>query len=464
MRRVFRLVPLLIAFGCAATVPPPTPTPPPPLDVPAPEAGALPEPESAESEAMVEIVLPGEALQRLVDRELPNPIHRENGRRLQAEAERGELKLEPVQGGLLWTLPVELWARAGLGRLSVTCGVDEPRPHVDVTLRTELHIDEEWGLTTRTTPGEREWSRRCQVSFLNIDVTSRIDPHVARAQTQAAEKIDEAASQLDLRTSLDRIWPLLSYPLELEQEGDADTRLRLLVQPEGLRVVNLTPDDTGGLRLRAALRGHFLITSRFVSAPPQALPAPGVEPGPSFVANLELKRPLDELVSALRPALVGTTATVDGETVTIDEVEARLTEAGIALGLRLVGAIRGMVWAIARPVHEVGALRLTHARWTDATLRTLDDEHLAQHLARALFAPLEEWEWWIADATTELREHAMAAVAAFGVPEGVSVELDLAPVDSDGTVFGSGQSLVVRIPTPGTFRVTVDASNVGDGL
>ncbi len=451
----------MVGFGCAATVPPPPP--PPPLDVPAPEAGALPEPESAASEAIIELVLPQEALQAAADRELPNPIHRENGRRLQAEAERGELRLEPVEDGLLWTVPVELWARAGLGPLRVTCGVDEPRPHVDVTLRTELHIDEEWGLTTRTTAGEREWSRPCRVSFLHIDVTSRIDPHVERAQTQAAEKIDEAASQIDLRTMLDRIWPLLSYPLELEQEGEADQRLRLLVQPEGLRVVELVGDDAA-LRLRAALRGHFLITPRFVSAPPQPLPAPGVEPGPRFVANLEVKQPLDDLVAALRPALVGTSATVDDESVTIDHVEARLTEAGVALGLRLRGAVRGMVWAVAQPIHEVGAIRLTHPRWTDATLRTLDDEHLAQRLARALFRPLEEWEWWIDEATAELRERATAAVAAFEVPDGVTVELDLAPVDSDGVVFGSGRSLVIRVPTPGTLRVTVDASNVAGEL
>lgn len=424
----------------------------------------MPEPESAESEAILELVLPNEALQAVVDRELPNPIHRENGRRLQAEAERGELKLEPIQGGILWTLPVEFWARAGLGRLGVSCGIDEPRPHVDVTLRTELRIDEAWGLTTRTTPGEREWSRRCQLSFLNIDVTSRIDPHVQEAQAQAAEKIDEAASQIDIRTMLDRVWPLLSYPLELEQEGEADARLRLLVQPEGLRVVDLTSDETGGLRLRAALRGHFLLTSRFVSAAPQALPAPGVEPGPSFVANLEVKRSLEDLVAALQPTLVGTNATIDEGDVTIEAVEARITEEGVALGLELSGAIRGKVWAVARPTQEVGALRLTHPRWTDATLRTLADEHLAQRLGRVLFAPLEEWEWWMDEAITEVRERAVAAVAAFEVPEGVSVELDLAPVDADAVVFGEGRHLVIRIPTPGTFRVTVDAANVAGGL
>ena len=209
-----------------------------------------------------------------MDRELPNPIHRENRGGLEAEAERGELSLEPVQGGLRWSLPVELWARAGIGRLAVSCGVGGPRPRVQVTLRTELHIDEDWGLRTHTTPGERQWSRRCLLSFLNLDMTSRIDPHVARAQAQAAETIDEAASRIDLRSMPERIRPLLSYPLELEQEGEADSRLRLPVKPEGLRVVDL---DGGTEVLRAAPRAHFLFTSRFVSAAPRPLPPPSKE-------------------------------------------------------------------------------------------------------------------------------------------------------------------------------------------
>ena len=45
----------------------------------------------------------------------------------------------------------------------------------------------------------------------------------------------------------------------------------------------------------------------------------------------------------------------------------------------------------------------------------------------------------------------------------MSVALELAPIDSDGVVFGSGRSVVIRIPTAGTLRLTLDASAVALG-
>ena len=152
-----------------------------------------------------------------------------------------------------------------------SCGIDEARPHVDVTLRTELLIDDEWNLATETTPGPRQWSRRCRVSFLNIDVTSMIDPHIARAQERAARQIDEETARVDLRSALEQVWPLLFFPLELESGAAAEDRLRLLLRPEGLRVAELTGDQRA-LRLDVGVRGRFLVTSRFPTSPPAPLP------------------------------------------------------------------------------------------------------------------------------------------------------------------------------------------------
>lgn len=448
---------LVVLAACGGAAPRP------PLRVPAPEEGALAEPAPQTSEAQISVVLRSDALQAALDRELPNPIHREERRRLEAEAHRGELRLEPGQGALRWTLPVELWAKAHLGPLRFSCGVNEPRPHVDVTLRTEMRIDDDWSLTTETSPGPRQWSRRCRVSFLDIDVTSMIDPHIARAQREAAERIDAETARFDLATVVERVWPLLAFPVELERTGAADERLRLLLRPEGLRISELT-GDAAALELKVAVLGRFLVTPRFVSSPPPPLPPPSESQAGPFLAAVEVTRPLAELEAGLGAALSSAEARVDERPVRISGVRARFTERGLALGLTLEGALTGTAWALAQPVYREGAVRLLSPEWTEPTRAAFGESDLAEGLAAAFFGALTEWRWPLADALADARARAAAGMASFELPEGVAIEVALRPTEGDGAVFGEGETLVLQVPTPGELRVTIDAATVAGAL
>lgn len=441
---------LLFALGCGATSGRPAQPP-----VPGPEAGAIAEPEAVASEAYVDLVLRTDGLQAAVDRELPNPIHRERTSRLEAEAVRGPLRVEPGGGGLLWTVPVEFWARASWGPLRFSCGLDGARPHVDVRLRTELRIDDEWNLGTTTTAGSRQWSRRCTVSFLNIDVTSMIDPHVADAQAQAAREIDSQAARFDLRGLLTRAWPMLTVPVDLESAGEPPERLRFAMRPVGLRVDGLS-GDAAELRLRVAVVGRFMITSRFRAAPAGALPAPLEAPAPAFVANLEV--PLDRaaLLSELQEAVQGAL----GEIV-VRAVELRIVEAGVALGIEWDGAPTPNGWALGTLVHERGSVRLAELRWTDPTRVALGDS--ASTLGQALFGALSGWEHPVGEALRSARERAVEGMRAFAL-EGVHVDAALDAAESGGIVFGDAQTLTLRVPTPGRLTVAVDALTVAGPL
>jgi hypothetical protein len=448
---------LALTFGCGAAVPRP------PIQAPAPAAGALAEPAPRTSEAKVSIVLRQDALRETLDRELPNPIHREERPRLEAEAHRGDLRLEPGQGALRWTLPVELWAKARLGPLRFSCGVGEPRPHVDVTLRTEMVIGDDWSLTTETTPGPRQWSRRCRVSFLNIDVTSILDPHIERAQRQAATRIDRETARFDLPSVVEQIWPLLAFPAELESEGEADERLRLLLRPEGLRVSELT-GDSDALELKVRVLGRFLITPRFVSSPPPPVPPPSDNRGGPFLVALELTRPLSALEASLRAGLEGTEVRVDDRPARVAGVQARFTEQGLAIGLALEGSLVGTVWALGSPVYREGAIQVVAPHWTAATRRAIGDADLAEGLEAVLLGRLSDWRWPMGDALGEIRERAVRGMTGFALPEGVTIEAELTPTEGDGAVFGEGDTLVLQVPTPGSLEVTIDAVTVAGSL
>lgn len=447
----------LLLVGCGGAVPRP------PLQVPAPEIGAIPEPAPQTSEAEVSIVLRADALQAALDRELPNPIHREERPRLEAEAHRGDLRLEPGDGALLWTLPVELWAKAHLGPLRFSCGVNEARPHVDVTLRTELVIGDDWTLTTNTMPGPRQWSRRCRVSFLNIDVSGILDPHIERAQRQAAERIDEETARFDLPTVVERIWPLLAFPVELEQNGQANERLRLLLRPEGLRISELT-GDASALELKVAVLGRFLVTPRFVSSPPPPLPPPSDSRAGPFLAAVEVTQPLTVVTASLTDQLEGAEVMVDDRPAQVSSVQTTITEEGIAIGLGLEGSLVGTLWALATPVYRDGALQLTFPRWTEPSERAIGDPDLANGLAAVFLGRVGEWRLPMEATFTDARERAVRGMAGFDLPAGVTIAVELRPTEADGAVFGEGDQLVIQVPTPGELRVSIDAATVAGSL
>jgi hypothetical protein len=441
---------LVLALGCGAS----SSNTPPPAQVPGPDAGEISEPELVTSEAHVDLVLRTDALQTTIDREFPNPIHRERSSRLQAEAVRGVLRLEPGNGGLLWTVPVEFWARASIGPLRFSCGVGAPRPQVDVTLRTELRIDETWNLSTATTAGRRRWSRRCTVSFMNIDVTSMIDPHIAEAQARAAREIDAQAANFDLRQLLTQAWAMSAVPLDLHTSGDP---LRFGMVPMGLRVGALSGDVTE-LRLRLAVVGRFWIAPRIRFALAGALPPPLESPAPAFVANLELPLELDGLQSELRAAMQGVTV---GEDITVTDVELRIVTEGIAVSVQLTGASTPNVWALGTLVHEGGVLRIAALHWSSVTTAAIHDELLEAALSQLLFAALSRWQHPVKDALRETRDGALAGMQTLALGfDGVSVHAELEVPSSGGVVFGDAQELMLRVPMPGQLTITVDAASV----
>ena len=433
-----------LAIACIAACAPTT------FMAPPPATGAIAEPEVPVSEAMVDVVVRAETLHAAVDRELPNPIHRQNDSQLQAEATRGALSLTPVQGGIQWTLPVELWARARLGPIRVSCGIDEARPQVSVTLRTELRIDEEWNLGTATTPGPLRWSRPCRVSFLNIDVSSMIDPHIARAQQQAARAIDSEAARIPLAELAHRIWPLLFFPLEL---GGGQ---RVLMQPEGLRIAELNGDESA-LVLRVGAAGRFRITQRMVSTPPRPLPPPMEDPGGPLVVALDVPLTTDALMAAVTDPLVGREMAVADGLIRIDRAQGRIVDHGMAIGLSIRGAHHGEVWVVATPLWGAEGVTLIDARFTSETLEVLgskaDDLHpVIRALEKQRFDRIG-----IVDLVAA-RERAVSALAAVEVPAGVSIRLELSDPPPSASIYSDGSGLVVRALLEGQLSVQIDAA------
>lgn len=437
----------------------------PPVEVPGPAAGAIATPELLVSEAYVDLVLRTEAIQDTLDREFPNPIHRERSSRLQAEALRGSLGIEPSEGGLLWTVPVEFWARASVGPLHFSCGVGARRPQVDVTLRTELRIDDEWNLNTVTTPGRRRWSRRCRVSFLSIDVTSMVDPYVAEAQRRAAQEIDAQTADFDLRAVLTQAWALSAIPIDLDTTDldAAEPPLRFGIQPVGLRVDALS-GDSSLLRLRLAVAGRFWMGSRMPFAIAGALPPPLESPAPPFVANLELPLDLSDLQNDLQATMQG--VSLDGDApATVSGVELRVVTGGVAASVRLSGASAANVWVLGTLVHEEGALGIDALRWSDATAAAIRDESVEALNATELFAALRRWRYPVDGAVDEILARATAGFGGLAETlEGVSVDAFFEPPDSGGVVFGDERGLFLRVPTPGRLTVTVDAASVAGSL
>ena len=119
--------------------------------------------------------------------------------------------------------------------LSAGCGSATERPRIVVELATPLTLEPDWHLATRARlvtirPASTQDRDRCDVSFLDIDVTDRVLGAARSALAGKLPDIDRKVNTVDLTGRATGWWELLNRPIRLT-EG-----VWLSLHPEQLRM------------------------------------------------------------------------------------------------------------------------------------------------------------------------------------------------------------------------------------
>ena len=234
--------------------------------------------------------------------------------------------------------------------LSAGCGGATERPRIVVELATPLTLTPDWHLGSRARlvtirPASTEGRDRCDVGFLNTDVTDRVIGAARSALAAKLPDIDRKVAAVDLTGRATGWWALLNRPIRLTDS------VWLTLNPERLHMGTVR-GEARVLTVPVSLDAR----PRIVTGTQPQIAAPALPALAKDTAGDGFRIEMDGLVDyatatrAVTQALAGRAFTRAGRSVTVDDVSVRAASRGrLLLGVRFVGDASGRLQLIGTP-------------------------------------------------------------------------------------------------------------------
>ena len=244
----------------------------------------------------------------------------ERGIDVRYEITREPLALNMIGAGLHATTTVKYALEACRGRFPcISCGFGEPRRVAEIKLQTKLEWDANWRIRSTTKPLPVHYARRCQVTWLNIDITRRfVAPVVDDQLAIAARTIDRNTPALaSIKPHAEEIWTALQTPVEIAP------RTWLVIDPSD---VALSPITGSGLNVTSTLSLRAL-TRVVVGAKPATTrkPLPALRAAAAASNGLrvpfDLELPYEDASQLAGRELAGKTFQVNGKPLVIESLK-----------------------------------------------------------------------------------------------------------------------------------------------
>ena len=252
------------------------------------------------------------------------------------------------------------WYKPPIGpEIGGSCGIKgkEPRARVVVAIRPELNRD--WHLTARPrlrmvaplTKGEQD---QCEVSFLKLDVTSKVLGAARSAINTQLPKVGARLATIDVKAEFEKVWRAIQQPIRL-----ADS-VWLTLAPEGIRLGHVSgTTEMLGTTIGIDARPRIETGPKPVVAE-QALP-PLESPAPATGLSLLVEGRFDyqTISGTLSKALVGKQIKAPGGMIEIQEIRAfGIGGNRVALGVRFDGTTAGQIYFVGTPQFDSSTGRI----------------------------------------------------------------------------------------------------------
>ncbi len=251
-----------------------------------------------------------------------------------------------------------------------SCGINEAMPKVEFTLPGSVNWGANGDLVLSPGKWTMKWLKPCNITAFQLNVEALMDLPLIRGKVEKA--IDEAIAmnlrQVGLRAALQKAWPLLNAPQELQPE------VWLMLNPEKVGFADISGNGrylTSGVMVRAR---PAVVTGPKPQAKLPPVPAPERLPlSEGFQIALRGDLSLAKANELLNQQLAGKPLAANGRTVIIDKLRLYGSGKKAVIGLTLSQPIKGEIYALAVPVFDVAKneLRLTDVEYTLATSNLL---------------------------------------------------------------------------------------------
>jgi hypothetical protein len=256
---------------------------------------------------------------------------RERGIDVRYEAAREPIRLTMVGAGLHSSTTVKYAMEACRGRFPcISCGFGEARRVADIKLHTKLDWDPGWRLRSATTVLPVHYPKRCEVTWLGIDITRRfVAPRIEAQLAEAARIIDRNVPALtNIRPQAQQIWTALQAPVELAP------RTWLVLEPSEVGLSPITGSQAlvnTTLALRATTRVVVGEKPAVAARPLPALKQATANAAPSMRVPFDLQLPYEEASRLATRDYAGRTYRVNGRDLTLSSIRLLPTNTGRVL-------------------------------------------------------------------------------------------------------------------------------------
>lgn len=246
---------------------------------------------------------------------------RERGIDVKFEVAREPIQLEMIGAGLHSVTTVKYALEACRGRFPcISCGYGEARRVADIRLQSKLEWDPAWRLRSTTKLLPVHYAKRCEVTWLGIDITRRfVAPVVEDQLRETARIIDRNTPQhSNIRPRAEQIWNALQTPVEVAP------RTWLVLEPYD---VALTPIRGSGSTVTSTLLLHAQ-TRVVVGNQPAATrrPLPALKTGNAISEHavvrvpFDLELPYEEASRLASRDFAGKTYQIEGKPLTVESI------------------------------------------------------------------------------------------------------------------------------------------------
>lgn len=241
---------------------------------------------------------------------------------------------------------------AGFNLGGVSCGVNgEELPRIEFVLPGGLYWTQSGDLALQPDPWQLKWLKPCNITKLNLPVEKLLNLPIVRDKVQGlvTQAITDNLRQLGLKSMLNRAWPQLNEPRELEKD------VWLLLQPEGVGLA-----DIKGTGRTVSTAISVLARPQIVTGPKPVRPVPPMPqpqrlttPADSFSLALRGDIGLETANTLLNQKLSGKPFEAGGRQVLIESIRLYGSGDKAVLGLKLQQPIAAEVYLLGKPVLDV---------------------------------------------------------------------------------------------------------------
>jgi hypothetical protein len=103
--------------------------------------------------------------------------------------------------------------------ISFSCGIDEKKPSLRIRFATELNINENYGLNTRTTINELKSLNPCEVTVFRFDATDKVMKEVRKSLEDQCRQTDKELSGISFRKDAEDLWKSMNQVINIPYMG-----------------------------------------------------------------------------------------------------------------------------------------------------------------------------------------------------------------------------------------------------